>query len=95
MTEHLAGIGSRIVDLAVRADCDRNPGDDSGAGRPAPPAAAVIRGTTCSPIARSSAIHSMVPSARSPASCSIVGPSADNRIETPNESVTSTGECTQ
>ena len=61
------------------------------AGRPAPSAAFVIRGTTCSAMARSSAIHSTVPSARSPAIRSITGPSAARSTGTGARSVMSSG----
>ena len=47
-----------------------------GAGGRRLSAALLIFGAMWSPIARSSAIHSTVPSACSPAICSITGPSA-------------------
>ena len=61
-----------------------------GAGRPASAAAFVIFGTTCSAMARSSAIQSTVPAARSPARRSITGPSAARNTGT-GRSVTSSG----
>ena len=65
-----------------------------GAGRPAFSAALVIRGAMCSPIARSSAIHSTVPSVSSPAICSITGPSAATRTGIGVSALSTVGLCT-
>ena len=62
-----------------------------GAGRPAPSAAFVICGTTCEAMVRSSASHSTVPAARSPASFSITGPRAAIMTGVGVMSVTSSG----
>ena len=64
-----------------------------GAGLPA--AALVMRGTTCSPMARSSAIHRIVPDACSPARRSMTGPSAASTTGLGTQSVTSIGLCTR
>ena len=66
-----------------------------GAGRPADSAAAVIRGTTCSDIARSSHIHAIVPSVRSPASRSMSGASAASRIGADSPPGTVSIACTE
>ena len=65
-----------------------------GDGRPASAAALVRRGTTYSPMARSSAIHRIVPDVCSPAIRSITGASAASRIGV-GTSVTSSGLCTR
>ena len=62
-----------------------------GAGRPAASAALVRCGTTCDPMARSSAIQRIVPSVRSPASRSICGPSAASSTGVGARSVMSSG----
>ena len=60
--ERLVRPRPRRVDLVVAAQRDRHAGDDARR-RPARPSAAafVMRGTTCSPMARSSAIQRIVP----------------------------------
>ena len=54
-----------------------------------------MRGTTWSPIARSSAIQRMVPEVCSPAMRSITGASAEMRIGISMASATSIGLCTR
>ena len=71
--EDPVGPGHRGVDLVVGAQADGDAGNDPGAGRPADSAARVRLGTMYEPMARSSAIHRMVPSARSPHSSSMRG----------------------
>ena len=66
-----------------------------GAGRPAASAALVRWGTTWEPMARSSAIQRIVPSVRSPASCSIFGPRAAISTGVGATSVMSSGLCTR
>src|SRR5579859_2516596 len=67
------------------------PATTRGAGPPALSAAFVMRGRTCSEMARSSAIHSRVPFVRSPAIWSITGPSAASSTEVGATSVMSSG----
>ena len=66
-----------------------------GAGRPASVAALVMRGTTYSPMARSSAIQRIVPDACDPASRSITGASAAISTGIGTASVTFIGLCTR
>ena len=79
--ERLVRPRPRRVDLVVAAQRHRDAGDDARRG-PArlPPRPAMMRGTTWSPMARSSAIHRIVPDASSPAMRSITGASAATRI---------------
>ena len=69
----------RAMAVSTSSSAQRQTGTPAtirGAGRPAASAAALIRGATWEPIARSSASQRMVPSVRSPARRSIAGPSA-------------------
>ncbi len=65
-----------------------------GAGLPASAAALLIFGAMCSPMAFSSAIHSEVPSACSPAICSITGPSAATSTGIGVSAASAVGLCT-
>ena len=90
--ERLVRPRARRVDLVVAAQHDRDAGDDARRGlarrRPRP---SMTRGSTWSPIARSSAIQRIVPDASSPAMRSITGASAATRIGVGVMSVMSSG----
>ena len=91
VTEDAVGALARRVDLVGAHRPTGTPATTRGEGRPAFSAAFVIRGTTCSAIARSSAIQSTVPSVRSPAIRSITGPSAASSTGVGATSVMSSG----
>jgi hypothetical protein len=60
-SEHPVRPRPRGVHFVVGAEGDGDPGDDPRRGPPGVAAAFVMRGTTCSATARSSAIHRIVP----------------------------------
>ena len=74
---------------------DRNPGDDPRSGLPGRGRRLHDTGATCCAMARSSAIHRIVPDACSPAMRSMTGPRAASSSRLGPRSVTSIGLCTR
>ena len=93
--EQLVRPRARVVDLVVGAQRDRDAGDDPRRRPSRLGAAFVMRGTTCSPMARSSAIQRIVPGRAARPRCAASPARARRGGSASGSSVTSSGLCTR